>query len=184
MVFGIVTLIEGEAGAQVHALWARLRGQLGNEAIAEMTTPHLTYHCADDYDREALSALFERVASEVVPFEVSSPGVGIVAREGGGVTWLNVTRTPRMNELHARLWDASCDASRGEVYDRYAAPTWNPHVTLSYAPVVQDRAAILVEAMRDERLPRTLHIDNLALIEDTGAGHELVLRVGLRGAEQ
>lgn len=183
MVFGIVTLIEGDAGAQVLALWGRLRAELGDEAIAETTTPHLTYHCADDYDRDALSSLFERVAIRVAPFEVPSPGIGIVAREGGGVTWLNVTRTASLNAVHAELWDGSSEAARDQVYERYAEPTWNPHVTLSYAPVVQDRASMLVEAMRGERLPRTLRIDNLALIEDTGAGHELVLRVGLRGPE-
>lgn len=179
MVYGVVTLIEGRAGEQVLALWERLRSELGPEAIAEMTTPHMTYHVADAYDLDAIRRLFERTAEDVCSFEVATPGIGIVARADGGVTWLNVTRTPGLSQLHEVLWDASCAASIGRVYERYTAATWTPHVTLSYAPGVQDAAALLVGTMRAEGLPRSVPIDNLAIIEDTGAGHRLTLRVPL-----
>jgi 2'-5' RNA ligase len=183
VVYGVVTLIEGRAGEQVHALWERLRSELGPQAIAEMTTPHMTYHVADSYDLARVRSLFERIAEERRTFEVGTPGIGLISRIGGGVTFLNVSRTPELDELHGHLWDPCCTASEGQVYDRYRAATWMPHVTLSYAPEVQDAAGLLVEAMRAEALPRSVPIDNLAIIEDTGEGHRLTLRVPLRAGD-
>ncbi len=41
----------------------------------------------------------------------------------------------------------------------------------------------LVEAMREGRLPTTVEINNVALIEDTGHGHEIVMRFELGSAD-
>ena len=103
VVYGIVTLIEGEAGAQVHALWAELRERLGPAATAEMTHPHTTYHCADGYEPAALEELLSRAAARMAPFTIRAPGVGFVGTPEGGVAWVNLSRTPRLDELHRSL---------------------------------------------------------------------------------
>ena len=178
MVLGIVTLIDGEAEEQVRVLWSQVEAKLGPDAVAEMNTPHTSYHVADDYDRAAVEAVVLSSASATAPFQLPAPGIGLVARDEGCGTWINLARTPQLNSLHDALWGPACAASRGTVYDRYAAPTWFPHVTLSYSPLVQE-APDLVEAMREGRLPTTVEINNVALIKDTGHGHEIVMRFDL-----
>ncbi len=176
--YGIVTIIEGQAGRQVHALWQQWREQFGEQAVQGMSVPHVSYHVADDYDLDAVRALFEGLATHTRAFEVRAAGVAFIAGANGDVVWINVARSPAMNDLHEALWDGAT-AAGADVEMRYESTTWFPHVTLTYQAQVLEDAPELASAMRDGRLPRAIVVDNLALIEETDEGHDVVLRVPL-----
>ena len=176
--YGVVTIVEGEAGRQVHALWQQWREQFGDRAVQGMSVPHVSYHVASDYDLDAVRTLFEGLAAHTRAFEVRAAGVAFIAGADGDVVWINVARSPAMNELHEALWDGATAAGT-DVEMRYESTTWFPHVTLTYQAQVLENAPALASAMRDGRLPRAIVVDNLALIEETDEGHDVVLRVPL-----
>ena len=176
--YGIVTIIEGEAGRQVHALWRQWREQFGARAVQGTSVPHVSYHVAAGYDLDAVPALFEGLAAQTRAFEVRAAGVAFLAGADGDVVWINVARSPALNDLHEALWDRATAAGT-DVETRHESTTWFPHVTLTYQAQVIEDAPELASAMRDGRLPRAIVVDNLALIEETDEGHEVVLRVPL-----
>ena len=175
--FGIVTLLDGERGDQVRSLWAELATAHGPEVMGEQNLPHLTYHVADEYDREAVRALLERLAAATPAFAVRAAGLGFVAREHF-VVWLNAVRSPPLTALHEALWDDATAAGTG-VYERYGNETWFPHATLGDGDLMRAALPELAQALRDGRLPETIAIDNLALIEEVTGGHELIFRFSL-----
>ena len=178
MVYGIVTLIEGDAGELIRQTWRRIEAALGAEAVREMNTPHASFHVANGYEVERTDALLQSVAWRSSPFEVATAGLGLSARDDDDrVTWISLVRSPALDRLHAALWDEASALATG-VYQQYAPPIWFPHVTLSYSARVQEAPAALLELLRDGRIPDAVRIDNVALIEDTGDGHRIVSRVG------
>lgn len=185
MVQGIVTILEGAAGEQVHALWRRWADEVGPQCVADMSVPHMSYHVAvGDYDLAALRRTFERIASTTTAFEARIAGIGVVANaEGGQVVWLNVTSTPALCALQDALWDDATAAGK-DVEMRYERSNWFPHATLAYHRSVLPTLPSLVEMLRADELPRTMAIDNLSVIEEIAEGHKTVLRVPLppRGA--
>ena len=176
MVYGIVTLIEGDAGELVRETWRHIEAALGAEAVREMNTPHASFHVANEYELERAEALLQRVATRSSPFEVATAGLGLTARNDGRVTWISLVRSPALDRLHAALWDEAGALATG-VYQQYAPPIWFPHVTLSYSARVQDTPSALTDLLRDGRVPDEVRIDNVALIEDTGDGHRIISRV-------
>ena len=175
--FGIVTVLEGERGDQVRSLWAELAAAQGPEVTRGHSLPHLTYHVADEYDREAVRALLERLASTTPAFSVRAAGLGFVAREHF-VVWLNAVRSPPLTALHEALWDEATAAGTG-VYERYGRDTWFPHTTLGDGDLMREALPQLERALHEGRLPETIAVDNLALIEEVASGHELVFRFPL-----
>ncbi len=65
--YGIVTIIEGEAGRQVHALWQQWREQFGDQAVQGMSVPHVSYHVAADYDLDAVAGAVSSQLARVSP---------------------------------------------------------------------------------------------------------------------
>ena len=57
------------------------------------------------------------------------------------------------------------------------ADSWAPHVSLAYEPRILEAAPRIAEAMRAGRLPTTLEVDNLSVIEEQPHGHDRVIEV-------
>ncbi len=183
--FGIVTILEGEPGDQVKRLWNDLAASCGADTVGGFNLPHFSYHVADDYNRESVRALLERLASLTEQFTV--PAAGLAFNTGPNtILYINMVRTPPLSTLHDAIWDDATTAGTG-VEMRYHRDVWLPHVTLSYAPSVLGVLPHLAGILREGKLPRKIPINNLALIEETGTGHEIRIRVTLqsrRGARE
>lgn len=177
--YGIVTIVDGERGAQIRRVWADLARRYGDDAIEGFNLPHLSYHVADDYDREAISALLQRLAAETKAFRVPARGLGVIPSRAARVLFISVVRTPGLSALHEALWDGATAVATNTV-EHYGRNSWFPHVTLTDRAVALDSMGKLADAMGDGRLPSEIAIDNLALIEETDEGHEVRLRVDLR----
>ena len=177
--YGIVTLVEGEAGERIRALWAELAASYGKGAVQGHNRPHLTYHAADDYDKKRVRALLERLAAATPAFAVPTVGLGYL-HGANGIAFINAVRTPRLSQLHEALWPEATAGGQG-VVGYYQTERWFPHVTLGDQPALLEalprHAGVLGEAV----LRVEMAIDNLALIEETAEGHDLEFRVSLRG---
>ena len=177
--FGIVTILEGQPGAQVKKLWSDLSARYGADAVKGLSIPHLTYQAADDYDKELVEALLERVAANTQEFTAPAAGLGVIHRDST-LLFINLVRTPALSALHEDLWDDATAAGSG-VVPFYSHGLWFPHVTLADQPSLLDKVPDIAAALGAGRLPRDIPINNLALIEETRTGHELRFRVSLRG---
>lgn len=175
--YGIVTIVEHEAGRRVVAFREAIEAAFGRQAVNGSQVPHTTYQAADGYDLDAVRALLERTAAAMRAFEAPSPGIGFVSR----VAWLNLTLTPALGALHEALWDGATAAGSG-VVTRYGRETWFPHVTLGEHEPAVEIASALAPVIARGGLPETVMIDNLSVIEETAGGHEVVMRVPLAGA--
>lgn len=179
--YGIVTIVDGVAREQIEALWAELRADYGEAALAGFSLPHMTYHVADDYDLDALRALLERLAAAQPVFSAPMRTLAALVGEqdtGGVVTSLAPTRTPQLSALHAALWEPA-SALGTNVVAHYAPEGWAPHVSLAYDPRILEAAPRIVAAMRAGQLPTTLEVDNLSVIEEQPYGHDRVIEVPL-----
>lgn len=179
MVAGIVTLVEGEALTQVAALRALLEEAVGAPAVRGSRVPHLSYHVAQDYDLPAVDALFARLGAETAPFQVRTPGL-LFLRHG---VWLEATRPPQLTALQDALWDEASTAGTG-VEQRYHRDRWAPHVTLAERDPGLEFAPALRDAFHRELVPAAMTIANIALIEETDTGHDILRRTTLAGAGQ
>jgi hypothetical protein len=177
--YGIVTIVDGVGLEQIEVLWAELRAEYGDAALEGFSLPHMTYHVADDYDLDGVRALLERLAEAYPAFTAPMRMIGALVGEAGMVTSLVPTRTPQLSALHEALWAPASELGTN-VIDRYAADGWTPHVSLAYEPAILGAAPRIAEAMRGGRLPTTLEVDNLSVIEEQPYGHDRVIEVPLR----
>ncbi len=172
--YGIVTIVEQEAAGQVHELRSLLSATYGADSVKYSNVPHLSYHVADEYDVNAVRSLLERVAAQSAAFTVPTLGLGFVER----VVFLNLARTPMLSEIHRSLWNDATKLGTNAVM-RYHPDAWFPHVTLAEHDTILDHAGVLASAFRDSKVPHEVWISNLALIEETASGHEVVFQVQL-----
>ena len=176
--YGIVTIVDGVGRAQIEALWAELRTDYGDAALEGFSLPHMTYHVADDYDLDGLHELLQRLAAGQPAFTAPMRTLGALVGEQGMVTSLVPARTPALSALHAALWEPA-SALGTNVVEHYAPAAWTPHVSLGYDPRILEAAPRMAEAMRAGRLPTTLEVDNLSVIEEQPYGHDRVIEVPL-----
>ena len=172
--YGIVTIAEGEAGAQVLALWEELSKGEAWEAVGEMSVPHLSYHVAETYRLAAVEKLLERVAGETAPFRLPMASIGVVCGPHH-VVYLTAVRTPALSALHEALWDGATEAG-SDIVPRYESATWMPHVTLGNHASMVEWTPELARRQGAGRLPREIVVDNVALIEEVPGGHEVIYR--------
>ena len=163
--YGIVTIVEGEGAAQIAGLWQDWRDRFGDDALRGFSLPHMTYHVAGDYDLDGVGALLEGLAAEVAPFEVPMNALSVLVAEEVMVTCLAPAHSPPLARLHGALWEPASRLGT-KVVDLYAPETWRPHVTLAYEPVILEAASEIANALRERRLPSTLEVDHLAVIEE------------------
>ncbi|MFQ6019555.1 MAG: hypothetical protein ACE5KW_02240 [Dehalococcoidia bacterium] len=176
--FGIVTVLEGEPEEQVRALWSELRAAFGADLVKGLNLPHLSFHVADRYEEELARALLKRVGGTTEEFSVPTPALVFVAGEFTGVG-LIAMRTPALSALHDALWGEATRAATGVVM-RYERDQWQPGIALCGGDTIVEASPLLVRALGEGRLPARLPINNLALIEETATGHELVFKARLR----
>ena len=176
--YGIVTIVEGAAGAHVERAWEALRTKHGPEATRGHNLPHVSYHVADDYDLAAVERLFDRISREVTPFDALIRGLSTLSHEETRLVYLSVVRSPALAALQDTLWDDATSAGTG-VIDHYRRDVWFPHVTLGDNPLVLDAIPELARILEAEPRPESFRVDNLALIEEMPYGHETRLRVSL-----
>ena len=123
---------------------------------------HLSWQGADDYPLEILDNSLSDLARQVEPIKVLTGGLGIFTGDEP-VLHLNVSKSPRLMDLHYRIWQILHPIAIGP--NMYFSPeTWIPHITLYYGD--RSTAQTLVCGLGkliDKKIELEITIDHLAL---------------------
>lgn len=176
---GIVSLLDEEHDAEVKGLWREMAGEFGIGTLADrLPYPHFSYQVVQDYDERRLVERLEVLTQQEEPFRVRAGGLGLFTG-GHPVVYIPVVRTVALTALHERVWRA-CEGigSGSQVY--YGESQWMPHITLAEHDLERERLAALMAALYQRERVWDILVDNLAVIWDTGAKHEVRYRFPFR----
>ncbi|MFC2023475.1 hypothetical protein ACFLT5_01920 [Chloroflexota bacterium] len=76
---GIASLLDEEHSRLTENLWSELESKFGLRGIYTTPFPHFSYHVAQDYDKEKLGPILQRVAQHTQEFRIQATGYGIFA---------------------------------------------------------------------------------------------------------
>lgn len=171
---GVVSLLDkGRTGA-VERLWQELADLYGVRGVYVTPFPHFSYHVAATYEMEEVTAVVERVARDVAPFEVRTTGVGLFTG-AHPVVYLPIVRTSHLSRLHRALW-LGLEAASGGAVEHYHPDAWMPHITIGFGDIDVDSAASIARLLCGRMLDWSIPIDNLSLIYDTGEQQDMRFR--------
>jgi len=114
---------------RVEEVWGELAAAFGLPSVGALRDPHVTYHVADSYDRDAIDAAMSTIASAVPTFELETHGLGVFRGEQT-VLFLHVTPSQALSTLHSAVLQAVDGIARGP-RPFYVPETWVPHITLA-----------------------------------------------------
>jgi 2'-5' RNA ligase len=171
---GIVSLLDGEAGERVEAIWEELRRDFGVRGIHAKRFPHFSYHVAEEYDLERLRPELEQMASASRAFSVAVSGIGIFTRKLP-VIYLPVVRSAQMQRIHGEISGVALPLASG-VNEFYGAEVWIPHITIAEGDV---DILVLPEILRrfgERNLRWEVRVTNLAVIRASETVQEICFR--------
>lgn len=174
---GVVSFLDSQANAQVEALWAELRREVGIGGIAGAHLPHFSYHGAVSYDATRLETALRSFAAGCAPFSVRASGLGIFTSPAP-VLYIPIVRLAELSASHAALWDAITPYAT-DPSPLYAPDLWMPHITLALGDVDPATLGRAVALLGTRSLDIRWTVDDLALMEDLGTRLEVRLRVAL-----
>lgn len=177
--YAVVSLLDEQHTKAVEDIWAELRREFGLQAVYEAPFPHVSYQSAEQYDAEVLMPIVQRLAQTTPAFRVRTRGLGIFT----GLLptlYIPVVRAPGLSRLQRTLWDDLTPTAFG-VSAHYHPDTWMPHITLALRDTGGETAHAVGRLLAERDVDWDIGLDNLALIGDTGARHELIARFPLGG---
>lgn len=175
---GLVTVLEGVHEERVRQLWAGLRRRFGVGSSAVVHFPHFSYHVAEAYDFERVTAVLRHIAAQTAPFTVNATGVGIFSGEEP-VLYVPVARSRALDALHTNVWTAVDSLSRNSVA-YYAPDGWFPHITLGHDDVTAENLGAIVAWLNEQPLTWSIPVNNIAVLQEAGEGITLRTRIPLQ----
>lgn len=158
----VVSLFEPAVERMIHQLWDELEDKCGLYGVQSSPIPHLTWHAASQYQREAVINRLAGIASQLTPMTVISSGLGIFSGPTP-VIYIPVSKTCEFVKVHKQLWEAlEPVAVHSNPY--YATDDWVPHITLAYGDVNPEKLACAIQRLAFQKYEWLIKICNLALI--------------------
>ncbi len=176
---GVVSLLDMEHSRQVEALWAELAAAVSIRGALRVPYPHVSHHVAESYDLELLESVVRDAARETAPFHIRTAGVGIFTSLRP-VVYLPVVRDPALTAFQAPFWHRLATVASG-INRHYHPDRWMPHITIGERDVDREAAGAIVRLLAERDLAWEIPIDNLTLLYDPGATHEVRFRYLLGG---
>jgi len=170
-VHGVVSLLDQVHYEKVEALWQELRRRFDVGSPSVVHFPHFSYHGAESYDQERLSAVLAAAARETRPFTLSAAGIALFPGPES-VLYIPVSRSPKLTQLHTALWP-QLEAVSGPSNAYYAPPVWFPHITLAQGDVTRDNLGPICRWLQQLNIAWTISVVSFCLIYDTGQGYEI-----------
>ncbi len=174
---GIVSLLDQAHNDAVEWLWQELADRCGVRGVYVTPFPHFSYHVAATYDVKQATAIVERVARDMAPFEVRTTGVGLFTG-AHPVVYLPIVRTSHVSHLHHALW-LGLEVASGDVVEHYHPDLWMPHITIGFGDIDADSVAAIARLLCGRALDWSISIDNLSLIYNTGGQQNIHSRYPL-----
>lgn len=176
---GVVSLLDSTHYQLVADLWAELKREFGVAGAYATPYPHFSYQVAADYNEASLEPILQRFALNHAPFQITTTGLGIFTGSVP-VLYIPVLRSQHLTQFHQALWPEISTAAAG-IQDYYRTEFWMPHITLAMHDLNSDNLSRIVQRLSTRTFNWQIHIDNIALIYDTGTKQELRCRYDLNG---
>lgn len=178
---GIVSLLDETYYRVIEELWAELRGEFGVQGVYVTPYPHFSYHIAQDYQLPDLKAFLHDFAAQFSCFNVRTTGLALFTGERP-VLYIPLVRNHCLSKFHCSLWRAlqhSGIVSGGS--ELYHPNQWLPHITIGFGDIDAHKLSQIVPYLSSRDFAWDLHVNNLALIYDTGTEQTLCYQEELKG---
>lgn len=172
---GVVTLLNDRYYRQVEDLWEEFARAFGLLDIAPTPIPHFSFQIAERYAVAALEPVLREISQETAPFPVVTTGLGIFTGVSP-VLYVPVVRTPTLDRLHRRIWEAAY-AYGTNVAAYYSSARWVPHITLADKNINHRNLPDLIRLLSARDFLWELTVDNLAVIHNTSDGAGVYARI-------
>ncbi|NIV30767.1 MAG: hypothetical protein GWN58_15090 [Anaerolineae bacterium] len=171
---GIVSLLDEEHSHLTESLWSELESEFGLRGIYITPFPHFSYHVAQDYEKEELGPILQRLAQQAQEFLIQASGYGIFAGHPP-VLYVPIVRTQELSQFHSTVWQHVAHTASGTI-DYYRPEGWFPHITLAFGDIHKDNLPEVIRSLSERPLHWHIAINNLSFIEDTGQGQKVRFR--------
>jgi 2'-5' RNA ligase len=162
---GVVSLLDDDFNGHIEILWQKLEDRFGKETIQRTPYPHFSYHVADSYAEEQVSTALTDLINEMRPFTVRTAGLGMFTGDAP-VLYIAMVRDPQLSELQKRIYDIT-EPHASDTFAYYHPQKWVPHITLLRGGLDSGSVSRVIEMLREENFHREIHIDKLALLDET-----------------
>ncbi len=164
---GVVTLLDDQHYARVHAIWEELCQKFDVRGMYVTSYPHFSHQVAEQYDEQECDHFLRRLAARTRPFRIRTAGLGIFT-VANPILYVPIVRSPQLSELHRELWEGIHQSTPGAVSHYYQPEMWVPHITLAHGDIDQDKLAEIVRRLSARNFHWEITVNNLTMIYDTG----------------
>ena len=164
--YGVIALFDDASSRHVEDLWRRLHEVHALGAHYEQRFPHLSFHVAEAYEAERLSAALLPILGQLHPTVVRSTGRGLFTAPSL-VLHLPVAAPRSLRLVQPHIWEAADACARAAV-EHYHPDRWMPHVTLASGDLRFDDLPRAVSLLVDEMLEFEIRLERIAICQDDG----------------
>ncbi|MFO7169959.1 MAG: 2'-5' RNA ligase family protein [Chloroflexota bacterium] len=161
-VYAIVSLLRGEARAEVLAIWDLLERRFGMRAARDSIHPHITYIVGDGDDLATLADCTAEAAAATPPLAITLDGLGVFAGPSP-VLFMRVVRDQALAATHDRIIEAARCAGLTP-WPNYTPDTWVPHITLALRDLPAQALPDVLRALEGQRTRMRTTLVDLRLV--------------------
>ena len=159
---GLVSLLSQPYYEKVEALWKELEEDCSLRGIRATPFPHFSWQIAGEYDFDRLEVIMKEVASNTVPLEIQTSGIGLFTGPRP-VIYVSIVKSPALMDFQNTLWERTQEVSQ-ETSPYYSPELWIPHISLAYEDVDQMNIAAVIGKLAFDSFVWKMTVDNLSLI--------------------
>ena len=175
---GIVTVLDEPWRERVEEIWGELAAVFGLPSVGAQRDPHVTYHVADSYHRDAVESAINTIASRTPAFDLETHGLGVFRGEQA-VLFLHVTPSPALGAVHAAILHA-VEGIAVAPREFYAPETWVPHITLAAGGLREEQLSEIMALLGRRDYDWRMRATNVCYVPDANSREEPWVRWELR----
>ena len=175
----IVAMLDPTYERRVYDLWEELETKFKVRGVYVTPYPHFTFQGAASYHLDRLQTVFEQLAAGCEPFTVQTSGLGLFTGESP-VLFIPVKRTPALNRMHERVWDAMQPLAT-DCNVLYNAAHWIPHITIGFGDMQPDVLSAICTYLADRDFDWEIEVNSIAFIHNTSDSQLLKYRTRFGG---
>ena len=163
---GLVSLLDASHYRLVEELWHELERECGLAGVKKTPYPHFSWQIATDYPEPETGLAIRALASQMRPFKVHTDGLGIFTGPNP-VVYIPILRSPKLDQLHARLWQQS-QASAAGLSLQYNPHKWMPHITLVSGAENSKTLLCGLEMLAFRSFDWEIEVNNISFVSQIG----------------
>jgi len=166
----IALQLQEPAATIVRGWWNLLSQEAGVSGVQKVPFPHVTLVGCHGVEAPVVQEVMEDLSRRTPPVHLRTAGLGLFL-EPEPVLYAPVVRTPHLDDLHQRLWEAM-SSLRGEMYPFHAPDRWVPHITLAQFDLDRDKLTQVISTFTRLQMNLEFEVRNLTLFDWIGPRYE------------